>query len=384
MAASIRTQTLGALLGVGSAATLAVGGVLTFTLAKELKLQAQSTSQNRAEQISHHLQRRIQAGAKTLEVFAQTLKSTPMTEKALSEELSSVVRFHPLFRSIYVYSAEGRVLLRQYADGTADPEGRSLTLNTNLNQDFAEAVRLTLASGETNVRPVRGSRWGTLFVPCVVAIPGTSAPRGVLSAAISFTGEGLPEMIQGLSPGKLGYIALIDDTGQILAKTSHAPPELEDYLKKQPSLLGYFDLNSGRRDLVNQARVGEIGLRVLVGIPELEAYPGLSRALWLATTTMLVVLLFAALAAVWWTSKIVGPLGAFLEGIRQVEAGVFGHRIQVEGEDELAEVGRAFNRLAEALARNRLIEETWSDLQEPTPKDSSSSAEKAAPKEEGQ
>lgn len=53
------------------------------------------------------------------------------------------------------------------------------------------------------------------------------------------------------------------------------------------------------------------------------------------------------------TRSILEPVENLRDGAAAVGAGQLGHQVEVEGSDELAELTRSFNRMSEALARNR-------------------------------
>lgn len=53
------------------------------------------------------------------------------------------------------------------------------------------------------------------------------------------------------------------------------------------------------------------------------------------------------------TRSILEPVEDLRDGAAAVGAGRLGHQVEVEGDDELAELTRSFNRMSEALARNR-------------------------------
>jgi two-component system sensor histidine kinase BaeS len=74
------------------------------------------------------------------------------------------------------------------------------------------------------------------------------------------------------------------------------------------------------------------------------------RGLWIGGLGALAL----GLALVWLLSgRIVGPVEALTAAARRLEGGDLSARVEVRGRDEVAELARAFNAMAEALARSR-------------------------------
>jgi two-component system sensor histidine kinase BaeS len=83
-----------------------------------------------------------------------------------------------------------------------------------------------------------------------------------------------------------------------------------------------------------------------------------------------VVALVAALTALLLSRRVLRPISALTAASRRVGSGDLAERVPITGRDEFAELGRAFNRMAESLARSeerqrRLIADIAHELRNP-------------------
>lgn len=361
---SIRHRTTQALFLVGAVTAALVGAVTTRTLTRELRGQVEVANQGRAEAVAAHVRAQILQGRELLEAVASDPEVQTMDPGALERVLGLAVRFNHVFHSIYAYDLAGQVVLRRYRRGSATDEGRARSLDEKGDAPFVRVARATMQDGASRFLKVRRSSWGTLFIPCLVAAQAPGQPiRGVLSGAISAAGSGFQEMIQGLAPGAGGYVVLLGERGEVLARTRRAPGEVGEVFPAEVRRAGAASrvVRAGGLDLAGRAGIPEFGVEVLVALPQDEALDALPRALLDVVLAALGALVVAGLLGGVLAVRLTGPLERLLAGIREVGRGVLTHRVGIEGDDEMAEVGAAFDRLTESLARNRMIEEFWSD-----------------------
>lgn len=92
----------------------------------------------------------------------------------------------------------------------------------------------------------------------------------------------------------------------------------------------------------------QVMMRVMMGAPERTFLTDVRRAIWLAA------LLGAAVAAVVGTigaRRITAPLRGLADAARRIGRGDLGARVEVGGDDEVGEVARTFNTMADELRR---------------------------------
>ncbi len=361
---SIRVRTLWAMLAVGGLAAVLVGAASMAALTRELHYQAGTTTALVCRMVKTHVNEEIGAGRQLVERAAARLAETRFDEDSLDRVLGDALAFHPVFDSIYAYDLAEQVVIRRYPTGKDTSPGRSRTLDEKGDPPFSEAARKTLVDGETRALPVRISSKGTSYVPLITGVRGPDRKVvGLLSGAISAAGQGFQEMIAALALGHRGYVMLTDAEGVVLASSEGAPAKVgERFSPERTRHWGELQLvHPGGIDFASVQELDGIGIRVVCGLPREKALEALPEVLTRAAVMALLALVLAGALGVWLSERIAGPIQRLVEGIRRLGEGVLTHRVPVEGEDELADAASAFNRLAETLARNRMIEEFWND-----------------------
>lgn len=361
---TIRTRTMWALFATGGLTALLVGAVMTATLIREVYNQVGYANARVAALLLAHVKEEIDDGRQLIERVAQKMKVPYFDVVNLDPLLGDALAFQPIFDSIYAYGPDENIVIRRYVDGIASNEGRSKNLVEKNDPNFLKSGRLTLRDGKTRTLPVRLSSRGNSYVPVITGVLGEKGEvKGLLSGAISAAGEGFREMIQEMAPGRRGYVVLLDFENRVLARTFAAPGKVGSPFpgRFRERWGAYQVVRPGGIDFAAEASHEEIGIKVLVAIPRDEALAALPGVMARIGVTALVALVIAGFLGIWLAERLTGPIRELLEGIRRVGDGVLTHRLPVEGDDELAEVSRAFNRLAETMARNRMIEEYWVD-----------------------
>lgn len=147
-------------------------------------------------------------------------------------------------------------------------------------------------------------------------------------------------------PDRLGLnarVALLDAQGKFIAgATAGASSNLRLPLKSADDrIVGYLSLASANLmapDLDDRFRADQF-----------------ERFFWISAAAVIV----AALIAWVVTVQLRRPINQLLGATRQLGAGKFDTRIEVRGGDELAELARSFNQLAEALDRHEQSRRKW-------------------------
>lgn len=365
---TVRGRTLRVVLGTALVTAALVGSAGYFMLRGEALREAHEVNAERAARIANQVRTTVDDGARTLEEVAGSAPVRSLDPDALDRALDLALRAQPLFHSIYVYGAAGKVVYRRYRDGTRDKWTRSASLDEKDDVPFRTAAHATLDDAQPRILPLRRNRGGSLFVPCIVAIPGEGRPAGLLSGAISAGGPGFAELIEGLPPGAGGWIGLFQ-----------AGPERDPLAWSHARGLPWSSVSRGAASLEVQVLLQDLGLVVRVGLPRAEAMQDMPRAAVRLALVSLVALVLGGALGVVLSRHVTDPLEELVRGIRRVETGDLGHRIPVQGEDEVAEVSRAFNRLAESLARHELVRVVWEELEEGDDADPAAPPEPATP-----
>jgi signal transduction histidine kinase len=155
---------------------------------------------------------------------------------------------------------------------------------------------------------------------------------------------------------------LVDGSGRLLA---HGDPAMRAAVARGDDLLWHplihprnggplagtlrYETPDGVEMLGVARPVGDQGWRIVVEQRAVEAFrlsSRLERFLLLTVLTGLAVTMFIGLL---WGRSFVRPLDALMKGTRALADGRLGERVHIEGRDEFAELGGAFNSMADRL-----------------------------------
>jgi len=224
---------------------------------------------------------------------------------------------------------------------------------------FKEAI-----AGETYT----GDVFYTLTGPAVTLAAPVKSQDGeiihVLAAEVNLSD--LVKDIELTNFGGSGYVLLLDNDGQVIAQGSKQilMPSfgLKSFTRIQRVLRGetldslseqdrYLSLVS-QQPVVGAGRlIPELGWAVLVEWPLAEADALINDIRQQAALLTLLVILAVLLVAPLFASRLVKPIKQLQKSARSIEQGNFDHRVEIKTNDELAELGSDFNKMAQGLKR---------------------------------
>jgi signal transduction histidine kinase len=270
----------------------------------------------------------------------------------------------------------------QYASLSREQQERILRNNV---VEFPVFSELTLFDG--GGRPLASTRLGKPTLALGVERPGPKQPRIApiqideaqlpstdLSLYLDHAGppvaylvgrlslEELWRVVDRVGVGGRGHAVLVGESGRLLA---HGDPAMRAAVARGDDLLWHplihpkpgatpagtvrYQTPDGVEMLGVARPVGGLGWRVIVEQRAVEAFrpsTRLERFLVLTVVTGLVLTLFTA---VLWGRSFVRPLDALMKGTRSLADGRLQERVEIAGRDEFAELGRAFNGMADRL-----------------------------------
>lgn len=254
----------------------------------------------------------------------------------------------PLFSSVYVFNASGD-LLSAYPVESAPRASDPL---------HAAAFALARVRGEFVLVPV--PREGEPVLPLAAPIIIDGRIEGVLVADLSLTVLG--SALRPFAPEPTHGIFVADASGHLIAHPDAARlldrPDLsglapiERAKTASSGFVEYDDPLIGEPALGSFAVIPRLQWVVVNSVPSSEAYAALTRL-----TAVLVVLsgiLAGAilLATVAVSRRVVGPVDDLTRAARALSAGNLSRRIQPRGDDEIAQLGRTFNDMADRIGES--------------------------------
>jgi signal transduction histidine kinase len=194
-----------------------------------------------------------------------------------------------------------------------------------------------------------------------IAVAGPRPDHGVIVAEVNL--KFIWDVVWQIKVGKEGRIYLVDSAGRLIAH-----PDISLVLRKMDlSHLAHVqaaraaragqssDYSSiavdldGRQVLTAYAPVEQLGWFVFAELPIEEAFEPLYERLYRSGLLLLVGLISAVLAGLYFARKMVVPIQTLTYGAMRLGSGDLNQRIAIATGDELEELGNQFNRMASQL-----------------------------------
>ena len=174
--------------------------------------------------------------------------------------------------------------------------------------------------------------------------------------------EELWRVVDRVRVGGRGHAVLVDETGRLIA---HGDPGMRASVARGDDLLWHplihakpgatlagverYRTQDGV-DMLGVARpVGSLGWRIIVEQRAVEAFALSTRLERFLVMTVLTGLALTLFVAVVWGRSFVRPLDSLMHATRSLSEGRLQERVTIAGRDEFAELGRAFNSMADRL-----------------------------------
>lgn len=159
-----------------------------------------------------------------------------------------------------------------------------------------------------------------------------------------------------LSGGSLVYLVAPDGTPYTLPENLYSgllnQPAWKSHLEKTQGRSGFFEYEAGSQTLyVNYAQLEANGWKVISLQPKSELLAGLADIQRFTVVVVLVCLLLSIILASWLAATITSPLSRLKNLMRQVKSRNFSVRFSSKYQDEVGELGRAFDSMTGEIER---------------------------------
>jgi len=309
-------------------------------------------------------------------IFAELEKLTEDPRLMILNHKSEQLLFdfmtrNPLFLNAIVYDREGTVKIATERAGSETSRhlpGKNLLRSVKNLAELSKSLEETIKFNQTRVSSIFSSlRQGKMMVIYLPIRPPDKPDEllWVLSMGIQLDGVMLHEMLAKYSIID-GFIVLTDRDGRILAQQGNDLPigltkaSLTQVPEKDKIGSTWTDL-SGEEYLLTTLHFPHIEGILLLGKSRKSIFATINSLAIDMLILALIPLVVAGLLAWFLADRYISQILALLHGLRQMAAGVFSARIEVNSDDELGEAGKAFNSMADELERNHLVEELWQE-----------------------
>ncbi|MEE3168689.1 MAG: diguanylate cyclase [Pseudomonadota bacterium] len=339
---------------VNRAVALVVGGILLSALLvtvagsllsrAELQQQAQSQVQTIAALVAEELDDKL---ALRLEALNHVAQSLTMSDQVLKTRARVLVRrqtaLQHLFDGIYLVDENGRVVAEH-------PEAFRQTGLSVRDREYFQRVSSMLTPVISE--PYRSNYQNKPAV--MIAAPIFDHRQrfiGMIGGAILLEGDNFLKQFIGLRIGETGRLSLAtrsgivvadERDGRIMSPVRVANPVLQDAMGGFEGTLETRAAD-GERTILSVQQMSQVPWFVAASWPAREALAPITRTLDAFVWTLLGVILLIAPLALWRFSRLMAPLTALGEQIRERHLGMRSEPVSVSGGTEIRQVAEIFN-----------------------------------------
>lgn len=337
------------LVGVAAVVPLLAYGVVSLlSLQRGTRESVISGNQNVASRAAEEIRRYVVTNAELLKALAADLQDTGLSQRQQDQILKNYVLQFREFREITLFDEHGATIAssRVGKPRVVIPKDAQLSVN---------GVSMSPIHVDEDLLPT------SVFA---IRLTHLNQPAGWLAGEFSL--EEMWRMVDLIRIGDHGFALVVAPGGQLVA---HGDPDKKALVAQTRNMSGhrlfaaararedatpvseeYVD-EDGRNQLGVAARIAQLGWTVIVEQPTREAYASatvLQRQLMIAISIALLLMITVGYL---FGRSFINPILALQSGTQNIAAGQLEARVDIRRDDELGDLGRAFNTMADRLVK---------------------------------
>jgi two-component system NtrC family sensor kinase len=325
---------------------VAYGAISLLSLQRGTRESVIAGNQNVATRAAEEIRRYVVTNAELLKALAANLQDTGLTQRQQDQILKNYVLQFREFREITLFDEQGELVAssRIGKPRVVIPKDAQLMIN---------GVAMSPIRVDEDLLPT------SVFA---IRLTHLNQPSGWLAGEFSL--EEMWRMVDQIRIGDHGFAMVVAPGGELIA---HGDPDKKTLVAQTRNMSGHqlfaaargrsdatpvsqeYTDEDGRRDLGVAARIAQLGWTVIVEQPTREAYANaavLQRQLAIAIS-------IAALGMITvgylFGRSFINPILTLQRGTHDIAAGQLDARVSIRRDDELGDLGRAFNSMADRL-----------------------------------
>lgn len=257
--------------------------------------------------------------------------------------LTAFIHSHPQFGYVTLYSTAGTPI----ATSLFEAPGSGVS-NTDL---FISA-----AAGKAAVSGVMAGEENIPFIRMAVPVFRLGKAAEVLWAELNL--KAVWDVLDGITIGKTGHVYIMDLSGRyighrkidrVVRRPPADKPDILGEIRISPDPVEWIENQAGTVTYNLGAHVPALDWVVVLSQPRSEIFSYLyQNILWAAAITLLICVV-AILLGWRWTRRILIPIQRLHMQVKNIGGGDLEHKVSVDTEDEIGELGRAFNDMTDSL-----------------------------------
>ena len=327
---------------------LAYGFVSLLSLQRGTRESVISGNQNVAVRAAEEIRRYVVSNAELLKALAADLQDTGLTPHQQDQILKNYVLQFREFHEITLFDEHGAMIAtsRVGKPRVVIPKDAPLTIN---------GVTMSPIRVDDDLLPT------SVFA---IRLTRLNQPAGWLAGEFSL--EEMWRMVDQIRIGDHGFAMVVAPGGELVA---HGDPDKKALVAQTRNMTGHqlfaasrahqgatpvsqeYADPDGQRQLGVAARIAQLGWTVMVEQPTREAYASavvLQRQLMIAIAIALLLMITVGYL---FGRSFITPILALQRGTHDIAAGQLEARVDIRRDDELGDLGRAFNTMADRLVK---------------------------------
>ena len=278
----------------------------------------------------------------TVEALAALLQAVRPDEWGQLIALRAFSHVEKRFQTLALYSPQGEKL-------AGDEE----------EEHFAEIKDELLSkalSGETSISGVRFGKMQSPYVYMAVPLRHLGKISSVLFAKFSL--KKLWDLLEEISVGQSGRVSILDESGRfvghldmerVVAGSSGANPEVVKQILDSGEPVQWREGEKGNDFFMIAVHIPELAWIVLLYQPIAEIHSHFYASMSVAAGATAAICLLAAFFYWLWFQGILNPIQRLTRQTRRIIGGNLEKGVFVKSDDEIGELGRAFNKMVDSL-----------------------------------
>jgi signal transduction histidine kinase len=324
------------------------GAVSILSLQRGTRESVINGNQNVAVRAADEIRRYVVSNAELLKGLAADLQDTGLNLQQQDQILKNYVLQFREFREITLFDEHGAMIAssRVGKPRVVIPKDAQLTINGVV----MSPIRVDEDLLPTSVFAIR--------------LMHLTQPSGWLAGEFSL--EEMWRMVDQIRIGDHGYAMVVAPGGELVA---HGDPDKKALVAQTRNMSGHplfaaaharqdatpvsqeYTDQDGRSQLGVAARIAQLGWTVVVEQPTREAYANarvLQRQLGISISIALLVMITVGYL---FGRGFINPILTLKRGTHDIAAGQLDARVSIDRDDELGDLGRAFNTMADRLVK---------------------------------
>ncbi len=333
-----------------------MGGVSVYLVNLTHRIDVQALEENLARRIATEIGRITDRAADYIELRVAFSELAPIRFNQQDALLEIILKENLSIRDISFvcitadFCSFGRETKRWTRDEKGIPKASSVLRNRSQDQEF-----ITAREGKRYIGPIDFKQ--ELLVP--LGAPNYNQRDQIVSViAARMDLSEIQAVISSAELGETGYVYLTDKDGLIIAHpkaeligkdASALPPVSKALGKNGAAQIQFYASSDGITVSGAGVSLEDLGWASIAEWPRTETQELIRTILGQVGIFSVLALLLVVVIASWLALRLIQPIAELSQGTNIIGSGNFGYRVQIKTGDELEDLGKNLNKMAESL-----------------------------------